>query len=55
MGGVNARAPRIDARRAGVDGAAGKPMPGNAVPRLLAAGGLRCGSIIGRSPPEPAR
>lgn len=41
MGGVNARAPRTDGRRAGAEGAAGKPMLGNAVPRLQLAGGLR--------------
>ena len=40
MGGVIARAPRIDGRRAGAEGAAGKPMPGNAVPRLQLAGGF---------------
>ena len=32
MGGVIARAPRIDERRAGAEGAAGKPMPGRAAP-----------------------
>ena len=47
MGGVIARAPRIDGRRAGAEGAAGKHMPGNAVPRLQLAGGLRRGSITG--------
>jgi len=40
MGGVIARAPRIDGRRAGAEGAAGKPMPGNAVPRLQLPGGF---------------
>ena len=56
MGGVIARAPRIDGRRAGAEGAAGKPMPGNAaVPRLQLAGGLRRRSITGRSPAEPVR
>ena len=40
MGGVIARAPRIDGRGAGAEGAAGKPMPGNAVPRLQLAGGF---------------
>ena len=55
MGGVIARAPRIDGRRAGAEGAAGKAMPGNAVPRLQLAGGLRTGSIAGRSPAEPVR
>jgi hypothetical protein len=33
MGGMNARAPRTDGRRAGAEVAAGKPMLGNAVPR----------------------
>jgi hypothetical protein len=55
MGGVIARAPRIDGRRAGAEGAAGKPMPGNAVPRLQLPGGLRRRSITGRSPEEPVR
>ena len=40
MGGVNARAPRTDGRRAGAEGAAGKHMSGNAVPRLQLAGGI---------------
>ena len=40
MGGVIARAPRIDGRRAGAEGAAGKHMPGNAVPRIQLAGGF---------------
>jgi hypothetical protein len=55
MGGVNARGPRTDGRRAGAEGAAGKPMLGNAVPRLQLAGGLRRGSITGRSRAEPVR
>jgi len=55
MGGVIARAPRIDGRRARAEEAAGKHMPGNAVPRIQLAGGLRSGSIAGRSPAEPVR
>jgi hypothetical protein len=55
MGGVNARAPRTDGRRAGAEGAAGKPMLGNAVPRLQLAGVCARGSITGRSRAEPVR
>ena len=55
MGGVIARAPRTDGRRVGAEGAAGKPMPGNAVSRLQPAEGLRRASITGRSPEEPVR
>jgi len=55
MGGVIARAPRIDGRRAGAEGAAGKHMPGNAVPRLQLAGGCAAGASRGRSPAEPVR
>lgn len=55
MGRVNARAPRTDGPRAGAEGAVGKPMLGNAVPRLQLAGGLRRESITGRSPAEPVR
>jgi len=55
MGGVIARAPRIDGRRAGAEGAAGKLMPGNAVPRLQLAGGFAPTEHHGRSPAEPVR
>jgi hypothetical protein len=55
MGGVIARAPRIDGRRAGAEGAAGKPMPGNAVPRLQLPGGFAPTEHPERSPEKPVR